>query len=291
LSGAANGLNLVYIRIIRDKSSGIKPLKVCLPDYEGQSKGLALIKFPSIDDAAAFLGAFPTFALPETTCWLDFGVEPHTDDWYCKTCNTLNYHWRTSCFKCQASKGSLHRPSQLNDGSQDICEGPIPTKFLLIRGLDESVNGTELFERCSEMFKCQRVWLARDSQTYKARSFAFVEFSSEAVESNLVIFGFTHGHLGGESCICEAISGWDSGELESGYGKGFACSQSNIPSEFHLQSPVLGSAHLPCPLPETRRNHPRRQLQSRNIWCECSGESCRRGCEQRFGAALDSAPI
>lgn len=172
----------------------------------GTSKGVAILKFKSVETAAACIEAHAVVDVDDGPVWLEFGFEHTSDDWHCRTCNSLNFHFRPQCFKCGTSKaprGTLSHsgshlltahgvvdkttsstsstPSNfLNDGSEDVC--PTPTKFLLIRGLDAMLDAQMLFEKLSVVdSEIVHVWLVRDRQTLRSRCFAFVQFSAVGV--------------------------------------------------------------------------------------------------------------
>lgn len=70
------------------------------------SKGLAMIKAESMQEAKfvyAQLSSNP-LVFEGLPTWVEYGVEQHPDDWNCKACSSLNFHWRHTCFKCQVSK-------------------------------------------------------------------------------------------------------------------------------------------------------------------------------------------
>ncbi len=111
---------------------------------------------------------------------MEFGVESHQDDWTCNACSYLNYHHRSTCHKCGWGKKST---KILNDGTEDTSHAPTP--FLLLRGIDESLSESQLYEQYKEQTSLLKtVWLARDKQTFKSRSFAFLEYSNIAEATN-----------------------------------------------------------------------------------------------------------
>lgn len=95
---------------------------------------------------------------------LELTPERKADDWTCKYCSVLNYHWRTHCFKClvprNASSGAAvtltattapssaaaaaaaaqeeKTASPTLEGSADIS--PVSTKFLLFQPLHDSTT-------------------------------------------------------------------------------------------------------------------------------------------------------
>jgi len=180
---------IAYIRLIRDKATGIIILLTPCLITKGMSKGLALIKMASVEDVVALFAACPVVLIDGSPCRLEYGSEPNPDDWYCRSCGALNYHWRITCFKChtgkqqQAVRSNVTEPQKgMNDGTQDICDrDQVPTSFLLVRGIPvEGLNEKDVFEKMAE-YGLDRVWLARDRQTYKSRGFSFLQFKSSQV--------------------------------------------------------------------------------------------------------------
>src|SRR5690606_6020777 len=124
--------------------------------------------------AKSFLSLYPSFFIDGATCWVEFGVESHPDDWNCLACNFSNFHHRTSCHKC----GHKRTANVLNDGSEDISA--LPTPFILIRNLPEDLSESQIFQDCADMSGLKAAWLARDKQTFKSRQFAFLQFDSSS---------------------------------------------------------------------------------------------------------------
>ena len=146
----------------------------------------------SIEAAQFLLQTVPKLLIDNQMCWFEFGVEPHPDDWTCRACNSMNFHWRLACYKCQQPKESAGKDLKkgkvvgrplVNDGQEDVCLPTVPSRFLLIRGIDMTLEGNHIFDQFKSATDSTaiRIWMARDSQTYQSRGFAFVEFETPAV--------------------------------------------------------------------------------------------------------------
>lgn len=99
----------------------------------GISKGIAIIKFNSIEYSKSFFEAHSTLEIDGSPAWIDFGFEHSSDDWTCKYCQNINFHGRDVCFKCSKVKFSTFN-ERSNVGNDDISN--IPTRFLLIKNVD-----------------------------------------------------------------------------------------------------------------------------------------------------------
>lgn len=103
----------------------------------GKSKGIALVKFKSVNEAIFFLESNPSIEFDEVLSWFEFGFEHSENDWTCKSCQNINFHTRQICFKCSLPM-KTDNSEPVNDGIDDISINP--TRFLLIRNLDENLN-------------------------------------------------------------------------------------------------------------------------------------------------------
>jgi hypothetical protein len=145
------------------------------------------VKLVSVEAAQSLMLATPRLTVDDQMGWFEFGVEPHPDDWTCRVCSSMNFHWRLICYKCQQpkSKGKsvpVSRPL-VNDGQEDVCLPTVNSRFLLIRSIDPDWDGPQIFDQFMGATESAfvRVWMARDSQTYQSRGFAFAEFETPAV--------------------------------------------------------------------------------------------------------------
>lgn len=130
--------------MIKDKKSGIiHPFNFIL----GDSKGVALIKFSSINDSIKFMDSSNGIMhIDEKQVWCDYGTETlEHDDWNCALCNTLNYEWRNICFKCL-------NPRKIAASLGDVDISLKPTSFLLVQG--PNLDDKEVYS----MLKPKRVW-------------------------------------------------------------------------------------------------------------------------------------
>ena len=119
-----------------------KLLIICLIYFVGLSKGLALVKFKSLDDSTEFLNKHSVIEINETSIWLDFGFEHSSDDWTCKNCHSINFKQREICFKCSEPKFQNLKWA-INDGRDDVSIQP--TRFLLLRNLDEHLTAQKVY--------------------------------------------------------------------------------------------------------------------------------------------------
>ena len=117
-------------------------LSDCL--FVGKSKGIALVKFKTIDDSISFLKLYPVIEINGSSSWFEFGFEHSGDDWTCKFCHNINFHSREVCFKCSSSKPVLFAPP-INDGRDDVSTSP--TRFLLMRNLDDYLTAQKVLFR------------------------------------------------------------------------------------------------------------------------------------------------
>src|SRR5689334_12781665 len=104
-------------------------------------------------------------------------------------CLISNYSRRAVCFRCGASRTEATMTNSLtqaapssfsNDGTRDV--GDVPSQFLLIRNLENSVNEEVLLKGSLKLadnpMNVMRVLLVRDRRNKDSWRFGFAEFRS-----------------------------------------------------------------------------------------------------------------
>ena len=82
----------------------------------------------------------PIIEIHDSSLWLEYGFEHSNEDWNCKSCRSINFKHREICFKC--SKPKFISPPINNNGQDDVSIQP--TRFLLIRNIDENVTARKV---------------------------------------------------------------------------------------------------------------------------------------------------
>lgn len=115
----------------------------------GASKGLASISCVDSNVALTLMRLSGSIRVDGQPVLLELAPERKTDDWNCKYCSILNYHWRMQCFKClvprNASAGPVSTGLVEEKTSPPLLEGaadvsPVGTKFLLFQPLKDTTT-------------------------------------------------------------------------------------------------------------------------------------------------------
>ena len=133
--------------MVRNKLSGT----LANTNDVGLSKGMFVVKFRSVEDAATFLDRHYTSPLliDGSLFLADYGIDKRDDDWRCSSCHATNYAWRQACHACQRSRVSPLEAQSTSHACEDVSVeslngsndiSPSPTKFLLLRGLPVSAT-------------------------------------------------------------------------------------------------------------------------------------------------------
>ena len=105
-------------------------------NYSGLSKGIAIVRFKSFEDANSCLELHQIIEINDSPVWFEFGFEHSNADWICKSCQSINFQHRLVCFKCSSQKLIVKKFT--NDGREDISNQA--TRFILIRGFEDTLN-------------------------------------------------------------------------------------------------------------------------------------------------------
>ncbi|KAI4255499.1 MAG: hypothetical protein L6R42_006694 [Xanthoria sp. 1 TBL-2021] len=158
------------VRIIRDRQTKV-------------SRGFGFLRFPSIELSKTFIERnYPSIYLygqdfadndsQAAKVRIDFSRErderPRGDkegEWTCKICTFVNFPGRLRCFKCQSPQIDMStfgnapvakQQPTMNSGDSDASPNGTPSQFLLLRGLEPTVNEDLLAKGVSKLYKPSR---------------------------------------------------------------------------------------------------------------------------------------
>ncbi|KAJ5768111.1 G-patch domain protein [Penicillium manginii] len=156
---------LEEIRVIRDRQTKI-------------SRGLGFLRFRTIDYARDFLERShpciylygPTAGENDRSTKVRIAYSREREDrtrskgegdWTCRMCAVVNFSTRAKCFRCNAPRPELGpvgppgvpAPKVVNNGDNDAAPENQPSQFILIRGLEGSVNEDLLAKGVAKLYR------------------------------------------------------------------------------------------------------------------------------------------